>query len=280
MAADGYIHGTDADEQARLSRLNDLLNAQSLARLRVERGHRVLDVGCGMGQLSRAIARAAGPDGWVVGVERSREQIAEGKRQALAAGEVNAVDVREGDAAELPLRDDEWGTFDVAHARFILEHVDDAAAVVREMVRAVVPGGRIVLEDDDHDVLRFHPAIPEFEEAWRAYIRAYEKAGRDPYVGRKLPALLARAGATPRANDWPFFGACQGSADFPVIVSNCRAIIVGARAAVVQHGGLSEDAFEAALRAYDRWCREPGASFWYCTFWAEGVKPVGDDSHR
>lgn len=275
MAADGYIHGTDPAEQERLSRLNQLLNAQSLARLRVQPGERVLDVGCGMGQLSRAIARAAGPNGLVVGVERSREQIAEGKRQARVAGEVGMIDVREGDAAVLPLRDDEWGTFDVAHARFILEHVADPAAVVREMVRALRPGGRIVLEDDDHDVLRFHPAIPEFEEAWRAYVRAYAAVGNDPFVGRKLPALIAQAGALPRANDWPFFGACQGSSNFDVIVSNCRAIMVGAHVAVVSHGGLSEAAFDAALRAYDRWSHHPGASFWYCTFWAEGVKPGG-----
>ncbi|MCI0451815.1 MAG: class I SAM-dependent methyltransferase, partial [Candidatus Latescibacteria bacterium] len=60
---DAYIHGTDPAEQERLSRLNDLLNAQSLSRLRVEPGARVLDFGCGMGQLSRAIARAAGPRG-------------------------------------------------------------------------------------------------------------------------------------------------------------------------------------------------------------------------
>jgi len=273
MAADRYIHGTDPAEQERLSRLNDLLNAQSLARLRIERGNRVLDVGCGMGQLARAVARAAGPKGLVVGVERSREQVAEGKRQALGAGEAHAVDMREGDAAALPLTEDEWGTFDVAHARFILEHVTDPAAVVREMVRAVRPGGRIVLEDDDHDVLRFHPAIPEFEEAWRAYMRSYEAVGNDPCIGRKLPALIAGAGAVPRAIDWPFFGACQGSVDFPVIVSNCRAIIIGAHSALVRHGSLSQAGFDAALRAYDRWTRDPGASFWYCTFWAEGIKP-------
>lgn len=128
---DAYIHGTDPAEQERLSRLNDLLNAQSLSRLRVEPGARVLDFGCGMGQLSRAIARAAGPRGRVVGIERSREQIEEGKRRAVSAGESDAVEVRAGDAGSPPLGDDEWGTFDVAHARFILEHVADARSGAR-----------------------------------------------------------------------------------------------------------------------------------------------------
>ncbi|HXV13192.1 MAG TPA: methyltransferase domain-containing protein, partial [Candidatus Krumholzibacteria bacterium] len=231
------------------------------------------DVGCGMGQLSRAIARAAGKRGRVVGIERSREQIEEGRRQAAAAKEADTVDVREGDAGTPPLSDDEWGTFDIAHARFVLEHVADPARVVRAMVKAVRPGGRIVLEDDDHELLRFHPAVPEFESAWRAYMRAYQAVGNDPVIGRKLPALLVEAGARPSASDWLFFGACQGSPTFPIIVSNCRSIMAGARASVIGYGGLSADAFEAALVAFDRWSREPGAALWYCTFWAEGVRP-------
>jgi len=270
---DAYIHGTDPAEQERLSRLNDLLNGQSLLRLRVEPGARVLDVGCGMGQFSRAIARAAGTRGRVVGIERSADQIAEGRRQAQAAGESSMVDVREGDAGAPPLRDDEWGTFDIAHARFILEHVADPARVVRAMVKAVRPGGRIVLEDDDHDVLRFYPAIPEFEHAWQGYMRAYQAVGNDPLIGRRLPALLVEAGATPIASDWPFFGACAGSPNFSILVSNCRGVMAGARASVLEHGGLHAKEFDAALTAYDRWSNLPGAAIWYCTFWAEGIKP-------
>jgi ubiquinone/menaquinone biosynthesis C-methylase UbiE len=272
VSDDTYIHGTDPAEQERLSRLNQLLNAQSLARLCVEPGARVLDVGCGMGQFSRAVARAAGPRGRVVGIERSAAQIEEGRRQAEAAGEGKLVDVREGDAGAPPLRDDEWGTFDIAHARFILEHVSDPARVVRSMVKAVRPGGRIVLEDDDHDVLRFHPPVPEFERAWQAYMRSYAAVGNDPLIGRKLPALLVQAGATPRASDWPFFGACAGSENFSILVANCRGVMSGARASVLEHGGLTAQEFEAALAAYDRWSLAPGAAIWYCTFWAEGIK--------
>ena len=252
-----------------------MLNAQSLARLRVEPGARVLDIGCGLGQLTRAMARAAGESGRVVGIERSREQIDEGRRQANAAGEGKLLDVREGDAGDPPLRDDEWGTFDIVHARFVLEHVADPLRVVRAMVRAAKPGGRIVLEDDDHEVMRFHPAIPEFEAAWHAYMRTYVAVGNDPMIGRKLPALLVEAGAVARANDWPFFGTCQGADTFPMLVSNCRRIMVGARDAIVAHGGLSPEAFDAGLRAYDRWSRIPGAALWYCTCWAEGIRPAG-----
>jgi hypothetical protein len=84
--------------------------------------------------------------------------------------------------------------------------------------------------------------------------------------------LLADAGATPRASDWPFFGACQGSTNFSLLTSNCRQIMTGAREAVIGLGGLPANRFDTALSAYDRWSRDPGAALWYCTFWAEGVR--------
>ncbi len=72
-------------------------------------------------------------------MERSTAQLAEARRLAERDGEEGLVDFRLGEAMHLPLRDQEWGTFDVAHARFILEHVPDPVAVVRAMVHAVRP---------------------------------------------------------------------------------------------------------------------------------------------
>src|SRR5262249_7142532 len=134
--ASSYIHGTAPTEQQRLSLLNDLMNDASLRELALRDGERLLDVGSGLGQLSRAMARAAGPAGRVVGVEGDARQLAEARRLAAAAGEEVLVDFRAGDALQLPLREEEWSTFDVAHARFLLEHVRDPLGVVRAMVRA------------------------------------------------------------------------------------------------------------------------------------------------
>ena len=73
MSAETYIHGTEPVEQARLSRLNDWLNAGSLRELAPRAGERVVDFGSGLGQMARAIARAVGPAGRVVGIERSAD---------------------------------------------------------------------------------------------------------------------------------------------------------------------------------------------------------------
>ena len=224
-----YIHGTDPDEQRRLSRLNDLLNARSLDALDIHLGDRILDVGCGLSQLTRAMARKAGSDGLVVGVEQSAEQIAEAQRQADAAGESGLVDIRRGNATSLPLADDEWGTFDVVHTRFLLEHVPDPEAVVAGMFRAVRPGGRVILEDDDHDVLRLSPEVPGFDRLWDGYVEMYRSLGCDPFIGRRLVSLLRGAGATSTHNDWKFFGGCHGAPMFEELVANFIGIIDGAR---------------------------------------------------
>lgn len=265
-----YLHGTDPVEQHRLSRLNDLLNARCLTELAVGPGDRVLDVGSGLGQLTRGMARQAGPTARVVGIERSPDQLAEARRQAAAAGEGELVEFRPGDALNLPLRDDEWGTFDVAHTRFVLEHVTDPVAVVRQMVRAVRPGGRVVLADDGHDTFRVWPEPAGFERLWRAYLRTYDRVGNDPYVGHRLVALLHEAGAAPVRNTWLFFGSCAGHPDLGAYVENLARILEGVRDPILALGEVDAAGFDAGLSALRRWGERPDAAMWYAVSWAEG----------
>jgi SAM-dependent methyltransferase len=269
-----YIHGSAPVEQGRLSRLNELLNLATLRELDLRGGERILDVGSGIGQLTRAMARTAGQGARVVGIERDLDQITEARRQACADEEEGLVELREGDALALPLRDEEWGSFDLVHTRFLLEHVADPMGAVRGMVRAVRPGGRIVLADDDHDVLRLWPEPPGFISLWQAYIRGYDRLGNDPYVGRRLVGLLHAAGAVPIRNNWIFFGSCAGMPTFPDIVENLQEILVGARTLIVSTAHIEEDAFDQTIGALKTWSTYPDAALWFAMCWAEGVRPT------
>jgi SAM-dependent methyltransferase len=269
---DPYVHGTNPDEQARLSDLNQLINEAALREMKLRGGEKILDLGSGLGQFSRAMARAAGPGGKVIGIERSAEQIEEALRQARNVGEADLVEMRPGDAADPPIHPGEWGSFDVAHARFLLEHVRDPSAVVGHMVRAVRPGGRLILADDDHDILRLWPEPPGVAGLWRAYIRTYDRLGHDPYVGRRLVALLHEAGAFPRRNTWLFFGACSGDPAFPVIVENMARILEGASRAIAGATSLSPGEIARAIAELHSWGGRPDAAFWYGIAWAEGVR--------
>jgi SAM-dependent methyltransferase len=266
-----YIHGTDPAEQARLSLLNDLLNASCLRELSLSGGERILDVGAGLGQLSRAMARAAGRA--VVGIERSEEQLARARSLAAEAGEEGLVELRRGDALSFPLEPAEWGSFDLAHARFILEHVPAPERVVEQMVRAVRPGGRVVLCDDDHSLFRLFPEPPGFRAVFGAFVRSYDRNGNDPFVGRRLVALLSGAGARPRRFTWVSIACCAGEESFAGLVENVAGNLRGARDAIVATGAVGAGEVDAALAALAEFARRPDATIGYAFSWAEGLRP-------
>ena len=266
-----YVHGTHPEEQRRLADLNSLVNRASLAALAPRPGERALDVGSGLGQFAREMARATGTR--VIGIERSPEQIARAEALAHEAGESTLVEFRAGDALAMPLSSAEWGSFDLAHARFLLEHVPAPQEVVNAMARAVRSGGRVVLEDDDHEALRLWPEPPGVMTVWRAYMRTYDRLGNDPLVGRRLVELLVNAGLTPRRIAMPLFGACAGEPAFPAYVTNLASIYAGARDAILATGGVSPEGFDAALDALQAWGARRDATFWFTISWAEAVKP-------
>ena len=278
-----YVHGTSPREQERLQIMNDVLNRGALAAIDLRGGERILDLGSGTGQLSRALARAAGGRAAggraaggrasLVAVERSEEQLREAVRLAREAGEQDLVDFRLGDALAPPLRDDEWGRFDLAHTRFLLEHLPQPLEAVRIMRRAVRPGGRIVLQDEDHTIMRLWPDPPGVDAMWQAYVRSYEQKGNDPRIGIKLAALLHQAGARPARSSWVNFGACAGETRFPALVENLARVLEGAREAVVATGLMDLRQCDAALAALRAWGERPDAALVYALACVEGVRP-------
>ena len=268
-----YIHGTDPEEQRRLSLLNDVLNQSSLERLGLGGTERILEVGSGLGQFARAMAKRV-PNGKVLGIERSPEQLAEAIRLAREAGEEQYVEFRRGDALDLPLRASEAGSFDLVHARFLLEHLNDPLKAVQQMMRAVRPGGRLILEDDDHDTLRMWPEPPGFQPLWVAYMRTYDRLGNDPFVGRRLISLLHQAGAIELRNACVFFGTCAGSPSFHAWLQNLVKLFLGAKKPIVEGGLLVEDAFDQTIEALAEWGDRPDSACWYQVAWAEGKRAL------
>lgn len=267
-----YVHGTDPDEQRRLSTLNELLNGSCLREAALAGGERLLDIGAGLGQLTRALARAAGRQ--AVGIERSAVQIATARALAAEEGEADRLDLREGDALAFPLAEGEWGAFDVAHARFLLEHVPKPAVVVEQMIRVVRPGGRILLCDDDHDLMRMWPApTPAMRAVFRAFLETYARNGNDPFVGRRLVELLASAGAKPRRATWIFFGACAGEASFPGLIANLVGNFRGARDAIATTGLVGAADVDECIDDIEAFGRRPDSVIWYGMPWAEGIRP-------
>src|SRR2546425_5254744 len=95
------------------------------------------------------------------------------------------------------------------------------------MARAVRPGGRIVLEDDDHDILRLWPEPAGLTPLWRAYIRSFDRLGNDPGGRRPRGFPLHAAGAPPGGENLVFFWGCFRPARFPGPFADARRALLG-----------------------------------------------------
>ncbi len=112
----------------------------TLERLAPPAGARVLDIGCGWGDTTLEIARRVGAGGTATGVDAAASFIEGARREAAAAGVDNArflvADAQSGDLG---------GPYDLAFARFGTMFFANPAAAMRNLRRALVPGGRLAM---------------------------------------------------------------------------------------------------------------------------------------
>ena len=132
----------------------------------------VLDVGCGPGVLAAAVA-ARCPRGRVVALDQSPDR-AHQADLLLAPWDGAAV---VGDAAALPFAD---ASFDLVYCRFLLEYLPQPGLAVREMARVLRPGGRLLLQDLDGQLVWHYPQDAELERQVLATLGVLASTGFDP----------------------------------------------------------------------------------------------------
>lgn len=148
-------------------------------------GERILDIGCGPGFYVAELLDRVGAQGSVVGVDSSAPMLGIAGRRC--EGHDN-VELLEGDATALPVDD---GGFDAAVSVQVLEYVEDIPAALREIRRALRPGGRLVLWDVDWATISLRTAD---EERMRRVLAAWDEHLADPSLPRRLAAELGAAG--------------------------------------------------------------------------------------
>ena len=221
---EGYLSPGGADEVARVVEGLDL------------RGRTVVDIGCGSGGITVALARDFGA-GRVIGLDVEGPVCAAARRRAEAAGLSDRVEIRQVEPGPMPLPDE---SADVVFSKHSIVHIADKEALARDVFRVLAPGGRFAASDWllAHD----GPPSPELEAYLRSedldfgmasparYTRALEQAGfaevrltnRNRWYRNQARAELARLEGPER----PEFEALMGADEIARQIRTWRAMIV------------------------------------------------------
>jgi SAM-dependent methyltransferase len=225
MAARTYVFDNAWHrERARLAAAEELLDPGTISlleRLAVAPGTRCLEIGGGGGSIAAWLATRVGPGGHVVATDINT--------RFLEALHLDNLEVRRHDIVSDDVEED---AFDVVHARLVLEHLPARDAALAKLVRALAPGGVILLEALDYvcgiAVTKYGGG--EHERTQSVRLREFTAAGLDPLFGRRLPALLRANGLDDVGNEgrtWVMEGGSAAARWFKLSMEHVRARLVG-----------------------------------------------------
>jgi SAM-dependent methyltransferase len=248
-ASASYIIDGGEPGAARLAVLGRTLAASSesfLKRTGLRPGVRVLDVGCGSGELTGWIAETVAPaeavgvdvDLTVLSIARDRWGDHPAAPRFLLA-----------DATGVPAP---LGRFDLVYARFLLSHQTDPLSVLLALRALCRPGGVVAVEDVDIPAMFCEPRCDAFDRATELYCQAAVARGADPRLGPRLAGLFDEAG----------FEGVQAGAVHPAFREGegkrmAELTLRSIRAAVLASGLIDEDDYAEVLDELRRVTDDP-----------------------
>lgn len=154
-------------------------------------GMRVLDVGCGVGDVSMEAARIVGPSGAVVGVDQSEAALLTAAQRVSQAGLEQAIFCK----GDLTTAGD--GEFDAVVGRFILLHLRNPADALRTLVKRVRSGGVVAFIEMDLTSAEACPQLDVFDQAIEWIREVYIREGVEIDMGSRLFSCFASLGMKP-----------------------------------------------------------------------------------
>ena len=187
-----YILGHAANELDRLIRQAAFfgdLTAHTLKLAGLAPGMRVLDVGCGAGDVSLLAASIVGSSGNVTGVDLNADAVAFA-RTRIEGAKIPNITVEAGDITTLPYA----AEFDAVIGRLVLMYLGDPVAGVTAFKRYVKPGGLIYFQEFCVPGVMSEPEVSTYRQARHYIEESFSRAKIRLYTGMHLTRIYREAG--------------------------------------------------------------------------------------
>jgi SAM-dependent methyltransferase len=220
----------------------------------------VLDVGCGPGTITAALARAARS---ALGLDISASAVASAHEMASRAHLNNLGFVR-GTMTALPFDD---GRFDAVFFHAVLYHLDAAtlAGALSEARRVLKPGGLVATRDADVGGNILYPESAGLLLALDLWARWYEHADAEAVrFGRRQSAILRAHGFCPVWSGASFVNHSADEQTRRESVTDAKSSLQGMGTDLIARGLATRDEIGQALNAWEAWGSNPDGMYLRC----------------
>jgi len=191
-----YVMGHTDRERRRLALQAAILNPLTdnfLRRAGVSAGMRVLDLGCGIGEVSLIAARLVGPHGQVHGIDLDPAALEIARTRIRSAGHDHVIFEHVDLSDHSPS-----GPYDAVIGRHILIHTKDALKVLKNATAMVRDGGLLAFQEYDLSWYpRGFPELPLMFQVEEQIVQFFRRAVPKPNIGTQLFYLMQEAGLPP-----------------------------------------------------------------------------------
>jgi len=243
-----YALGHSENELDRLSAQAEMFEPATrelLLAAGLKPGMRVLDVGCGAGDVAFLASEIVGPAGQVIAVDQAPEALARASHRARSRRLENIL-FEQGDPTEMEFLCD----FDAVIGRLVLMYYADPVNAVRKLAGKLRSGGVLVFQEIDGAGCFSWPPTPTYDRAIHLIRKALELSGAPTRLGLRLFSIFQDAGLP--APEMRLSGAVGGGEEHPVysvIAEALRSLLpVLERFGVTSPGQLDLDMLAARLR--------------------------------
>jgi 2-polyprenyl-3-methyl-5-hydroxy-6-metoxy-1,4-benzoquinol methylase len=188
-----YILATGGKDVKRLRLLHEVYGPGTEAlfrRVGLRDGQRVVEVGCGSGNIACWVARQIAPHGSVMAIDVAKDQIDQARRQAQSQ-DLRNIEFQVADAYSPRLPE---GSFDLVYCRLVLTHLTRPAAALAAMRALARPGGLVVCEELDIGCWLCDPPAAAMTRFFALNAALGERRGENFCLGASLHRLFHEAG--------------------------------------------------------------------------------------